>query len=40
MQNERKLEIPMELINEQGNISSDTQSVLSHWKSDYSTLFY
>ena len=39
MQNERKLEIPMEVIDEQGNISSDTQSVLSRWKRDYSTLF-
>ena len=31
MQNERKLEIPMEVIDEQGNVSSDTQSVLSRW---------
>ena len=40
MQNERKLEIPMEVIDEQGNISSDAQSVLSRWKRDYSTLFF
>ena len=39
MQNERKLDIPMEVIDVQGHVSTDAQSVLSRLKTDYATLF-
>ena len=39
LQNDRKLGLPMEVTDEQGNISTDTQTVLSCWKNDYAKLF-
>ena len=39
MHNDRKLQIPMEIINEQGVVSADVDVVLDRWKSDYSKLF-
>ena len=39
MQNERKLDILKEVIDVQGNVSTDAQSVLSRWKTDFATPF-
>ena len=39
LQNVRKVDISMEVTDEQGNIATDTQSVLSRCKNDYATLF-
>ena len=39
LQNDRKLGLPMEVTDEQGNISIDAQTGLSRGKNDYATLF-
>ena len=39
IQNERKGRIPMEVVDSDGNVSSDTETVISKWKTDYEQLF-
>ena len=38
MGKERKKHIPCEIVNEDGSVSYDFNSVLTKWKSDFSTL--
>ena len=35
IQNERSGRIPMEVVDPQGGISSDTNTVISRWKNDF-----
>lgn len=37
--NERKMGIPMEVVDASGNVSNDTGLVISRWKNDYEQLF-
>ncbi|MES9881007.1 MAG: reverse transcriptase family protein [Sedimenticola sp.] len=39
IQNDRKRDIPMEVIDQDGNVSNDVDVVLSRWKSDYASLY-
>ena len=39
IQNERKGRIPMEVVDSDGNLSSNTETVISRWKNDFEQLF-
>ena len=39
LQNDRKPEIPMEVVDVDGNVSVDTADILLRWKTDYETLY-
>ena len=39
LHNERKADIPMEIVDNDGNVSTRLDDVLSRWKSDYQNLF-